>query len=101
MLPAHFLRVIRRYFIRRSFHVDRFFRAFVGRSCGSLSGVRGRAGIIHVGRSLGHTFRGSRSFVHSLGHFVRVLRVRWVILCSAFRAGVIFRWLFVGVFALL
>jgi hypothetical protein len=41
------------------------------------SGVRGHAGIIHVGRL----------FIHSLGHFVCVLRVRWVILFGSARGS--------------
>jgi hypothetical protein len=66
VLPAHFLWVIRRYFIRRSFHVDRFIR-----SC-----VR-----VHVDHSLDHSLPFVGSFFHgshSLGS-ARAGVVRWII----------------------
>jgi hypothetical protein len=89
VLPAHFLRVIRR-LIRRSFHVDHSLdhvdRSFGRpRSCGnrSLGHILARLArplghsFVHVGHSLGSA-RGS----HSLDYFV----------------GLFFRWLLVGSF---
>jgi hypothetical protein len=87
VLPAHFLRVIRR-LIRRSFYVDRFFRVdhvrFV-RDSFSLSlrwviFVASFVRVLHGSHSLGHSlFHVGRSFVrdlgslgsHSLDNFVR------------------------------
>jgi hypothetical protein len=94
VLPAHFLRVIRRSF-RRIDSCGSFIRAFVGRSCGSLFGRP---------RSCGNFVRWViLSFIRWVIR-LRVLRVRWVILFGSARGSHsldhIFRWV-VGVFALL
>jgi hypothetical protein len=82
VLPAHFLRVIRRTFRAfhscRSFHVDRLFGP---RSCGSHS-LDHSLGHIHVR----HSFAGVIRWVHSFSC--------GSLFGSAFRAGFV-RWLFV------
>jgi hypothetical protein len=91
VLPAHFLRVIRRSFMWIVFRGSFFM--WIVRSVV----VRGRASI----RSLGHSFVRSRSLGHSFVGVIRwVIRcavIRWVILCWVIPlVGVfvgLFRWL--------